>query len=315
MKSINFVIVGDYQIASELGKKGTTTDLSIYDRKTQDTIYTWTVPITFPDKIQSLMQATNIAEYAILNVTKIDKYLGEQVLALDAINFSEGFILHSYEVDEMKLKTLIKNTAISEFQFLADIDQLKQQMSRLEPKSLEGECIIPIDHAFNVKGVGTVILGVIKQGAIKTFDKLKILPSGKDILVKSIQMHDDPVTECKSPARVGLAVKGVDADNISRGDVLCSPGSLKLKVATDADAIPAGFVKSPYYKGNFLTENQTYVISLGIQIKPVKIKYNNTDTVEIIPEKKSLVFFSGQSYALLKPDNVGTRIIAKGIIQ
>ena len=49
MKSINFVIVGDYyhQIASELGKKGTTTDLSIYDRKTQDTIYTWAVPITF----------------------------------------------------------------------------------------------------------------------------------------------------------------------------------------------------------------------------------------------------------------------------
>ena len=73
--------------------------------------------------------------------------------------------------------------------------------------------------------------GVIKQGAVKTFDHLKILPSGKDILVRSIQMHDDPVTECKSPARVGLAVKGVDADDISRGDVLCSPGSLNLKVA------------------------------------------------------------------------------------
>ena len=177
MKSINFVIVGDYQIASELGKKGTTTDLSIYDRKTQDTIYTWAVPITFPDKIQSLMQATNIAEYAILNVTKIDKYLGEQVLALDAINFSEGFILHSYEVDEMKLRTLIKNTTISDFQFL-DNDQLKQQMSRLKPKGQEGECILPIDHVFNVKGVGTVVLGVIKQGAVKTFDRLKILPSG-----------------------------------------------------------------------------------------------------------------------------------------
>jgi len=309
MKSINFVIVGDYQIASELGKKGTTTDLSIYDRKTQDTIFTWTVPITFPDKIQSLMQATNIAEYAILNVTKIDKYLGEQVLALDAINFSEGFILHSYEVDEMKLKTLIKNTTISDFQFL-DNDQLKQQMSRLKPKSREGECILPIDHAFNVKGVGTVVvLGVIKQGAVKAFDRLKILPSGKDILVKSVQMHDDPVTECKSPARVGLAIKGIDADDISRGDVLCSLGSLDLKVATDP--ISAGFIKSPYYKGN-LTENQTYVISVGI--KQVKIKYNNTNTIEIIPEK-SLVFFSGQSYALLKPDNVGTRLIAKGIIQ
>ena len=65
MNSINFVILGDYQFASELGKKGTTTDLSIYDRKTQGTIYTWTVPITFPDKIQSLMQAVNIAEYKL----------------------------------------------------------------------------------------------------------------------------------------------------------------------------------------------------------------------------------------------------------
>jgi selenocysteine-specific translation elongation factor len=36
-------------------------------------------------KIQSLMQAINIAEYAILNVTKIDKYLGEQIIALDAV--------------------------------------------------------------------------------------------------------------------------------------------------------------------------------------------------------------------------------------
>jgi hypothetical protein len=39
LKSINFVIVGDYnQIAGQLGKKGTTTDIWIYDRKTQDTI-------------------------------------------------------------------------------------------------------------------------------------------------------------------------------------------------------------------------------------------------------------------------------------
>ena len=55
LKSVDFVIVGDHQIAGELGKNGTTTDVSIYDRKTQDAIYTWTIAITFPDKIQSLM--------------------------------------------------------------------------------------------------------------------------------------------------------------------------------------------------------------------------------------------------------------------
>ena len=170
-----------------------------------------------------------------------------------------------------------------------------------------------IDHAFNVKGVGTVVVGMIKQGTVKTYDQLKILPGGPDVLVKSIQMHDDPVSESRSRARVGLAVKGVDADDISRGDVLCSPNISNINLATDSTA--AGFIKSHYYKGN-LTENQTYIISLGAQIKPVKLKNINTDnnTIEIIPEKP-FVYFSNQHYALLKPDNIGTRIIGKGTMR
>ena len=76
-------------------------------------------------------------------------------------------------------------------------------------------------------------------------------------------MHDDPVSESRSPARVGLAVKGVDAGDISRGDMLCSPNISNINLATDSTA--AGFTKSPYYKGN-LSENQTYIISLGTQI-------------------------------------------------
>ncbi len=47
------------------------------------------------------------------SMLKIEKYVGEQILALDAINMTEGFILHSYEVDETELKKLIKNTAAS----------------------------------------------------------------------------------------------------------------------------------------------------------------------------------------------------------
>jgi selenocysteine-specific translation elongation factor len=261
------------------------------------------------------MQAVNIGEYAILNVTKIDKYLGEQILALDAINITEGFILHSYEVDETELKKIIKNTPVSNYKFVDNIDQLKQEISKIEPKAVDerADCAIQIDHAFNVKGVGTVVLGVIKQGTVKTYDQLKILPGGTDVLVKSIQMHDDPVNDSKSPARVGLAVKGVDADDISRGDVLCSPNLSCINLAMDP--ISAGFIKSPYYKSN-PTENQTYIISLGAQIKPIKIKSinPNKNTIKIIPEKP-FVYFSNQPYALLKPDNIGTRIIGKGTMR
>jgi selenocysteine-specific translation elongation factor len=73
-----------------------------------------------------------------------------------------------------------------------------------------------------------------------------------------------------------LLSKGVDADEVSRGDVLCSRNASNLKITTDA--IHAELIKSPYHKGD-ITENQTYLLSVGIQIKPVKIKNTNTYTI------------------------------------
>src|SRR5919206_4204470 len=243
LNSINFVVLGDYSIVDELGRKGTdATDIEIYDRKTLDYIYTWSLPIRFPDKIQSLMQAVNIAEYAILNVTKFDKYLGEEIIALDYVNFKDGFILHSYEIDEVKLKMLIKSTSIAEFKFLENIDQLKQEIRKLTPKHTEGPVIIEIDHAFDVKGVGTVVLGMIKQGTVKIHDQLYIMPIAKDILIKSIQMHDDTVMESHSPARVGLAIKGMHASNINRGDIICPQNTVQVS----SEKVYAKFTKSAF---------------------------------------------------------------------
>jgi hypothetical protein len=62
-------------------------------------------------------------------------------------------------------------------------------------------------------------MGVVKQGSVKVYYQLKIMPSGEDIVVKSIQMHDDPVDESNSPARIGLAVKGMIAEQIAKGDI------------------------------------------------------------------------------------------------
>lgn len=308
MKSVNFVVLGDHSIAAQLGKKGTSTDVTIYDRKTADVVYTWTAPITFPDKVQPLLQAVNIAEYAILNVAKLDKFLGEQILALDYAGIKDGFILHSYEVDREKLKALLKGTVLANYQFLDSVDQLKQEMIKLEPRAQEGPAMIPVDHAFDVKGVGTVVLGVVRQGSIKAYDELTLQPSGKSIMIKSIQMHDDPADSASSPARVGLAVKGPSAGDISRGDVICAPGTVKVA----SGAVAAKFQKSPFFKGD-LADNQMYMLSVGMQIRPVKVKASG-DTLEITPEKP-MAYLPGQACVLLKPDSQGSRIIGKGVFQ
>ncbi len=80
MKSINYALLGDESLAKEFGKKGTATDLTIYDKKESGFIITWTLPTGFPEKIQPLFQAINMGEYIIFYVTNLDKFTGEQIV-------------------------------------------------------------------------------------------------------------------------------------------------------------------------------------------------------------------------------------------
>ena len=63
VKSINFVVLGKQDIAAEFGKKGTVTDLSLYDRKESNIIKTWVTPSGFPAKIHPLFQAIILPKF------------------------------------------------------------------------------------------------------------------------------------------------------------------------------------------------------------------------------------------------------------
>ena len=228
-------------------------------------------------------------------------------IALDHLSMSQGYILHSYDVDQDRLKSMIKTTEIKNYDFIADSDELRGKMSNLEPKRKEGSLVIPIDHSFDVKGVGTVILGVVKQGKVSVHDELLILPQGKKVFVKSIQMHDDSADEATSPARVGLALKGISAIDISRGDVICDPGYLSTSTAL----VKAKFKKNRYFKEE-MSETHTYLLAVGLQLKPVKIRFLE-DQIEL-EVLKPLVFSPGQHFVVIKPDASGVRVCGKGEI-
>jgi selenocysteine-specific translation elongation factor len=115
VESINFVCLGQTEFVKELGKKGQSSDITTYDKKKDDRIMTYVIPSGYPDKIQPLFTAANLAEYCIVNVNKLDRYLGEQIVALDLLQLGKGFLLHCYEVDNEILKSLLKNTVVSSF--------------------------------------------------------------------------------------------------------------------------------------------------------------------------------------------------------
>ncbi len=304
MKLINYTLLADESLAKNLGKKGTATDLTIYDKKESDIVKTWTMPIGFPEKIQPLFQAINMGEYVIFHVSKLDKFTGEQIIALDSLKKTEGILSHSYDVDRTKLLTMIKGTVVGKYK-IVELDDLKKEMDSMLPIIKNGKVKISIDHCFDVKGVGTVILGKVIQGKVKTYDNLKLLPKGVDVLIKSIQMHDDPVDEAISPARVGLSVKGIAPDDVQRGDMLCAPDLMQVAQEIDLDYVPNQFFKDK------IGENQMFLVNIGLQIRPAKI-------VSLNPMKlsfgKPAVFDKNDICVILKPESQTIRIVGSGAI-
>jgi len=178
-------------------------------------------------------------------------------------------------------------------------------MDKLEPISNDGPSEMVIDHCFDVKGVGTVILGKVTHGKVKQYDNLKLYPAGIDVLVKSIQMHDDPVEESICPARVGLAVKGAKPDEVGRGDVISEEGVVDVKSEIELD-----FQKNPFYKSEIL-ENQGCLVNIGLQIKAAK--FTSISPLKLKFEKP-IVCKSGDIAVILKPESPTIRILGCGTI-
>ena len=304
MKSVNFVVLGEQTIANDFGKKGTVTDLTVYDRKESDIIRTWVVPNGFPEKIQPLLQAINIDEYVIFYVASLDKYTGEQIIALDMLNKKNGILSHSYEVDENRLHSMIKGTVLQNYKKI-DSSNIKEELVKLPHVSNDGPAQIVIDHSFDVKGVGTVVLGKVLQGTINQYDNLKHLPSGTDVMVKSIQMHDDDVKQAVCPARVGLSLKGIKPDEVGRGDIITSDESFEIKSELEID-----FKQSPFYKGE-ISENQMCLVSIGLQVKAAK--FSSISPVKLILDKP-VVCRKNEICLLVKPESTSVRVIGSGKI-
>ena len=305
VKSINFVVLGRQDIASDFGKKGTVTDLSLYDRKESDVIRTWVTPSGFPDKIQPLFQAINLAEYVIFHVDKLDKFTGEQIIALDSLKKEKGILAHTFDVDDSKLDAMIKGTVVEKY-VKVEQDKIKDEMNKLQSISVDGPSEMIIDHCFDVKGVGTVILGKITSGKIKQYDNLKLYPAGIDVLIKSIQMHDDPVEKSLSPARVGLAVKGVKPDEVGRGDIISEDDVMDVKVDVELD-----FQKNPFYKDD-IAENQGCLVNVGLQMKAAK--FVSINPLKLVFEKP-IVCKKEQIAVILKPESKTIRIVGSGPIR
>lgn len=229
MRGVTFAYLGKDEAASRLAKKGTATDVTLYNAKHGDAHLNLVVPSRFPEKVQSLLVSLDLSDEIILDVSQLDRSLGEMVLGAELMGKHRGHLLVRPPLMPEQVQPLLAPTALKDLRLVTEPEPVfRERLYESAASGSDGNLVVPIDHAFPVKGVGTVALGLVRSGVLEAHQSLRLYPTEKMVEVRSIQVHDVDAKMAPARSRVGAALKGVEADEISRGQVLAPPGSLSV---------------------------------------------------------------------------------------
>jgi selenocysteine-specific elongation factor len=85
----------------------------------------------------------------------------------------------------------------------------------------DGPVRLPIDRVFSSKGFGTIVTGTLVSGTVRVDQELVVLPAGRAVKVRGLQMHGQRSDAADAGRRVAVNLGGVEIDDLSRGDTLC----------------------------------------------------------------------------------------------
>jgi elongation factor Tu len=114
------------------------------------------------------------------------------------------------------------------------VDEAIPQPER--PKDLP--FLMPVEDVFSISGRGTVVTGRIERGIIKVGEEVEIVgikPTTKSV-VTGVEMFRKLLDQGEAGDNVGCLLRGIDKDDVERGQVLCKPGSVKPHTKFKAEA-------------------------------------------------------------------------------
>jgi len=115
--------------------------------------------------------------------------------------------------------------------------------------------LMPIEDVFSIKGRGTVPTGRVERGVIKAGNEVEIvgLKDTKKTVAVSLEMFHKTMNEAEPGDAVGVLLRGVDRDEIERGQVLAAPGTVKPHTEAEAEVYiltkEEGGRHTPFFNG------------------------------------------------------------------
>ena len=197
--------------------------------------------------------------HIVVYMNKVDLVTDPELIELVEVEIRELLNKYEFPGDDTPI---IKGSALKAMEGDADqIAILKELLDQLdtyipEPKrETEKPFLMSVEDVFSIKGRGTVATGRIDQGVVKVNEEVEIvgIKETSKVVVTGVEMFHKLLDEGMAGDNVGLLLRGVERDDIERGQVLAKPGSITPHTKFESEVYiltkEEGGRHTPFFKG------------------------------------------------------------------
>jgi elongation factor Tu len=267
--------------------------------------------------------------YIVVFLNKCDRMEGEEEL-VDLVEMEVRELLSKYEfpgddipfVRGSALKALECGCGSRDCKWCGRILELMDAVDSYVPtpeRDIDKPFLMPVEDVFSITGRGTVATGRVERGRVKVGDQVEIVgltDESRTTVVTGVEMFRKTLEEGVAGDNIGVLLRGVEKDEIERGQVLAKPGSIKPHTKFKGEVYvlskDEGGRHTPFFTGYrpqfyFRTTDVTGTAVLPEGVEMVMPGDNITMTIELITP---IALEEGLRFAIRE----GGRTIGKGVV-
>jgi elongation factor Tu len=235
--------------------------------------------------------------HIVVALNKVDMVDDAELLELVELEVRELLSSYGFPGDTLPVVKVSALGALNgEAKWEKTVDELMEAVDThipLPERAIDKPFLMPVEDIFSIQGRGTVVTGRIESGIVKVGEEVEIVgfTDTRKTVVTGVEMFKKLLDEGRAGDNVGLLVRGIDKDDVERGQVLAKPGSIKPHAKFKAEIYvlskEEGGRHTPFFKGYrpqfyFRTTDVTGVTQLPEGTEMVMPGDNVTITVELI---------------------------------
>src|SRR3989338_4811375 len=233
----------------------------------------------------------------VVFLNKVDMVQDAELLDLVEMEVRELLTKYQYPGKDIKI---IRGSALKALN--GDAEAEKQIMTLMDTvdaeiptptRDIEKPFLMPVEDVFSINGRGTVVTGRIERGKIKINEAVEIIgiKPTKGTVVTGVEMFHKQLDDGQAGDNVGLLVRGIEKDDVQRGQVLAKPGSITPHKEFEAEGYiltkEEGGRHTPFFTGYrpqfyIITTDVTAEVTLPKGVEMVMPGDNTKMTVKLI---------------------------------